>query len=155
MSEADILQAVKQNTLFGMVQCDIHVPDYLKTTFEEMTPIFKNTDISINDIGEHMKKYAEENNMMTQPCRSLIGSYFGKAILLTTPLLKWYLEHGLKVTKVHQVVEYLPNACFKPFGEQVSQAHCEGDVDADKAVLAETMKLPGNSGYGKTVTNED
>ena len=155
MTEEDILQAVKQNTLFGMVQCDIHVPDYMKAMFEEMTPIFKNTDISIDDIGEHMKKYAQENNMMSQPRRSLIGSYFGKAILLTTPLLKWYLEHGLIVTKVHQVVEYWPKACFKPFGEQVSQARREGDIDVDKAVLAETMKLLGNSGYGKTVTNKD
>ena len=26
--------------------------------------------------------------------------------LAISPLLKWYAQHGLKVTKIHQVVEY-------------------------------------------------
>jgi hypothetical protein len=63
-----------------------------------MCPIFKNIDISRDrDIGEFMKKYAEENDIMRQPRRSRIGSMIGKKILLATPLLKWYLEHGLQV----------------------------------------------------------
>ena len=45
---------------------------------------------------------------MAQPRRSLIGSMKGEKILLATPLLKWYLEHGLEVTKVHQVIEFTP-----------------------------------------------
>ena len=65
-----------------------------------MCPIFKKTEISRDDIGEFMKVYAEAHNIMTQTRRSLIGSMKGDKILLATPLLKWYLEHGLEVTKV-------------------------------------------------------
>ena len=49
-------------------------------------------------------KYAEENDVMKQARRSLIGSMFGEKILLATPLLKWYLEHGLEATRVYQVL---------------------------------------------------
>ena len=61
-----------------------------------------------------MKAYAEEHNIMAQPPRSLIGSMKGEKILLATPLLKWYLEHGLEVTKVHQVVEFTLSPVLNP-----------------------------------------
>ena len=62
-------------------------------------------------------------------------------MLLATPLLKWYLEHGLEVTKVHQVIEFTPEPCFKPFGDAVSDVRRAGDADPRKAVIADTMKL--------------
>ena len=106
-----------------------------------MCPIFKNTEISRDDIGEYMQTFAEEQNIMPQPRRSLIGSYFGEKILLATPLIKWYLAHGLEVTHIYQVVEYTPVPCFKPFGEAVSDARRAGDMDPNKGIIADTMKL--------------
>ena len=53
------------------------------------------------------------------------------------------------------IIEYEPNSCFRRFGESVSTARRAGDEDPDKAIIADTMKLLGNSGYGKTVTNVD
>ena len=38
---------------------------------------------------------------------------------------------------------------------QVAQARLDGDCDNDKAVIAETMKLIGNSSYGKLITNKE
>ena len=113
----------------------------------------KNTTISKDDIGPFMKEYADEHKILNQPRRSLIGSYFGKQLVFATPLLQWYLKQGLKVTNVTLVVEYQPSACFKDFGDRVSNARRQGDLDAAKAILAETMKLIGNSSYGKTITN--
>ena len=88
-----------------------------------------------------MQTFAEEENIMSQPRRSLVGSYFGEKILLASPLIKWYLEHGLEVTHIYQVVEYTPVPCFQPFGEAVSDARRAGDVDPNKAIIADTMKL--------------
>ena len=141
MSPERILSEVRHERLFGCVEVDIRVPDHLKEKFSEMCPIFKNTEISRDDIGEFMKAYAEEHNIMAQPRRSLIGSMKGEKILLATPLLKWYLEHGLEVTKVHQVIEFTPQPCFKPFGDAVSDARRAGDADPSKAIIADTMKL--------------
>ena len=155
MNEQQILETIEEGSLFGLVECDIKVPEHLRIHFEEMTPIFKNTNISLDDIGEPMKTYAEQNKLMSQPRRSLIGSYHGEKILLATPLLQWYLEYGLVVTKIYQVVQYWPENCFKKFGEEVSQARRDGDADPEQSIIADTMKLLGNSGYGKTITNKD
>ena len=88
-----------------------------------------------------MKSFAEENDLMPQPRRSLIGSLHGEKILLATPLLKWYLQHGLHVTKIYQVVEFTPKAVFKPFGDAVSDARRAGDRNPDCAIIGDTMKL--------------
>ena len=141
MSPERILREVRQDRLFGCVEVDIRVPEHLKEKFSEMCPIFKNTNISREDIGDFMKAYAEEHNIMAQPRRSWIESMKGEKILLATPLLKWYLEHGLEVTKVQQVVEFTPVPCFKPFGDAVSDARRAGDADSRKAIIADTMKL--------------
>ena len=85
----------------------------------------------------------------------LLGNFRGVKILLATPLLRWYLGHGLVVGRVYQIIEYEPNPCFRQFGESVSTTRRAGDEDPDKAIIADTMKLLGNSGYGKTVTNVD
>jgi hypothetical protein len=41
-----------------------------------------------------------------------VKQMWGK-IMVISPLLKWYVEHGLKVTQIHQVVEYTLAACFQ------------------------------------------
>ncbi|KAJ8017821.1 Krueppel-related zinc finger protein 1 [Holothuria leucospilota] len=155
LSQKRIVQAIRDDLIFGAIECDIHVPDELKPKFAEMCPIFKNTDISVDDIGKHMKNFAMEGNIMTKPRKSLIGSMFGEKILLATPLVKWYLDHGLQITRIYQVIEFTPKSCFKTFGEAVSDARREGDRNPSKAIIADTMKLIGNSSYGKTITNKE
>ena len=155
MTQNEILAAVIDGTLFGMIECDIHVPPELRPYFSEMQPIFKNANVSRDDIGPYMRQYAEEHDIMSTPRRMLVGSFHGIKLLLATPLLRWYLAHGLVVDRVYQVVSYEPNPCFQRFGESVSAARRAGDADPEKAIIADTMKLLGNSAYGKTVTNVD
>ena len=155
MTQQQIIAAVVDGTLFGMVECDVRVPEHLQDHFAEMQPIFKNTTVTRDDIGPFMRQYAEEHDIMSTPRRMLVGSFHGIKLLLATPLLRWYLAHGLVVDRVYQIVEYSPKPCFQHFGESVSTARRNGDVDPDKSIIADTMKLLGNSAYGKTVTNVD
>ena len=155
MTQQQIITAVVDGTLFGMIECDVRVPEHLQDHFAEMQPIFKNANVSRDDIGPFMRQYAEEHDIMSTPRRMLVGSYRGEKILLTTPLLRWYLAHGLVVDRVYQIIEYEPKPCFQNFGDSVSAARRAGDADPDKAIIADTMKLLGNSAYGKTVTNVD
>ena len=92
-----------------------------------------------------MQEYSKQHNIKDVPRRLLIGSYFGKKIGLTTSLLKWYLEHGLVITRIYTVVEYIPNAAFSSFVTQIAQCRLEGDRDNDKALIAEMSKLIGSS----------
>jgi hypothetical protein len=93
MSEDSILQAVMDEKLFGALEVDLHVPDDLKSKFSEMPLVFKNIDVSRDDIGDHMKVYAEEKGVMNQKRKCLIGSMYGEQIMVISPLLKWYVEH--------------------------------------------------------------
>ena len=153
------LKALKQDILndklFGFVQVDIETPEHLKEKFSEMTPIFKNTKIKFEDIGEFMQNYHKENDIKFNEGNKLIGSYFGKGIVLYTPLLKWYLQQGLEITKFHCAIKYTPKQSFKQFADEVSDARRSGDVDKAYELIAETMKLFGNSAYGKCITNKE
>ena len=120
-----------------------------------MTPIFKNVDVCLDDVGEFMQNYAKEHNIKDVPCRLLIGSYFRKENRAYTPLLKWYLEHGLVITRIYTTVKYIPNAAFSSFMTQIAQCRLEGGRNKDKALIAEMSKLVGNSSYGQTITNKE
>ena len=153
LSVAEIIEAVLQDRLFGLIRCDIKVPENLRDHFSEMPPIYKNTEVSREDIGPFMRAYAEEKNLLKQPRRTLIGSFIGEDIFLITPLLKWYLTHGLVVEEVHEIVEYKPGRAFKDFADTVTLHRREGDLDPQKSILADTFKLLGNSAYGKSLEN--
>lgn len=143
MSEKEILSAIIKDQLFGVAEVDIHVPDNLKAHFQEMTPVFKNTVVKEADIGEFMQQYLKETGQKFNDRRYLIGSMFGLKILLITPLIKWYIAHGLVVTKIHQVIEFCPKRCFRKFADQVSDDRRGGDTDSSFKARAETSKLIG------------
>ena len=50
------------------------------------TYLKKNANLSRDDIGEFMYSYATKHDILKQPRRSLIGSYYGEKIVLPTPL---------------------------------------------------------------------
>ena len=62
-------------------------------------------------------------------------------------LLNFYLSLGLQCTKFCQFVEYTPRKCFNNFVQSVVDARREGDENPHSGVVAETMKLLGNSSY--------
>ena len=155
MTEKEIIEAIRNDKFFGFVECDIAVPTHLMSKFHEMPPIFKNVNISRDNLSQHMRCFAEENGMLKTPQRSLIGSMFGKKILLLTSLLQWYIKHGLEISKIYQIVQFKRSKCFLRFGEEVCDARREGDVDPSKKIIGETSKLSGNVIYGVTITNKE
>ena len=65
------------------------------------------------------------------------------------------LQHGLVITNFHVGIEYTATKCFQKIADEVSDARRAGDVDKAYDLIAETMKLFGNSAYGKTITNKE
>ena len=58
LSTDSLLAKTKDGSLFGYVQCNLNVPDELKSKFANFPPIFIKTEVGRNNIGEHMKNYA-------------------------------------------------------------------------------------------------
>ena len=59
----------KSGSLFGYIQCDLVVPDELKSQFANFPPIVKNTEVGRNDFGDYMNNYAIENEILKYPHR--------------------------------------------------------------------------------------
>ena len=58
LTEYQLLGGIKKGNLFGYVQCEIEVPEDLRANIANFPPLFKNTLVSENDIGDLMKIYA-------------------------------------------------------------------------------------------------
>ena len=160
VTEKQILDGVRSGVLFGFVQVDICVPEQWPTElenppalspkeyFSEQSPIFCTSEIPFEAFGEHMQNYVEEMGLGKQPRVLLVGGMAAEEILIATPLLQWYLKHGLEVKKVHQVVEYQRRRCFEGLADTISAARRAGDTNPDSKIMAETNKTIGNACYG-------
>ena len=91
---------------------------------------------------------------MKTPRRCLVSLHQADKVMLPTPLLRWYLEHGLKVARIYKVMQFRPRAWLKHVGDDIIQTRRAGDTDPQQAVIAALKKLFGNSLYGKTVTDK-
>ena len=85
---------------------------------------------------------------MVQPERMLISSFHLNNGTLITPLLLFYLKHGLVCKKIHPFVQYIPKKCFNTVVQSAVNARHQGDENPNLSLVAETMKLLANSSYG-------
>ena len=83
--------------MFVYVQCDLEVPDGLKFKFSNFFPMIKNFKVTRADIGDYVREYATENNLLKQPQRMLILSWkMGKSILLYSIFISVFVWHAWK-----------------------------------------------------------
>ena len=122
LSEEKLLPGIIDGQLFGYGQCDIEVPEHLRSYFSNFPPTFKNTVVSRDNIGNLMSKNAEKENIMPQPRRMLISSFFLTNGTIITPLLLFYLQLGLVCKKIHRFVQYTPRNCFNNFVQSAVDA---------------------------------
>ena len=147
-----LTRGVLNGSLFGFAQVDIEVPSELYEKFNEMSPLFVVQQIPNDQIPEHMHEYLRKTGRKRiSGTRKLCGLMAAKKILLYTPLLKWYLDHGLTVTAFHQFLKYERGKPFAWFPEEVADARRQADKDPDKRIMGDTAKLKANSFYGKMI----
>ena len=102
-----LTEGVQNSSLFGFAQVDIKVPVDFYDRFSEISPLFVVMEIPDKQIPAHMDDYLKKTGWKRIPGTSkLCGVMEAKEILLYTPVLKWYLDHGLKVTGFYQFLEY-------------------------------------------------
>ena len=117
-----------------------------------MPPLFVVQEIPDCDIPEEMKMYKEKTGRKTvKRTKKLLGVMRATKILLYTPVLEWYLQHGLRMTAVHQLIEYEPGMSFSWFPEEMANARCEADKDPLKKQHGNVARSKRNSFYGKMI----
>ena len=150
----EIIQNVLNDKLFGFFEVDIEVPEQKRKRFSEFCPLFVISEVPEDQIPQHMQDYKiNTGRKKIKNNKKLLGVMKAEKILLYSPLLKWCLNHGLQVTKIHRYISYTPGRPFKWFPEEVSSARRAADQDKNKKQLGDTAKLKGNSFYGKMIEN--
>ena len=119
----------------------------------DATP-FCNSEVKFEDMGAFMQQYVRDHGLLGKPCCFLLSGMRAEKILLSSPYLKWLLQKRLIVTKLHQVIEYTPQCCFRKFMQEVSDTCCAGDIDNAQKIITDTMKPIGNSGHGSPIMDK-
>ena len=100
----EIIQNVLNDKLFGFFEVDIEVPEQKRKRFSEFCPLFVISEVPEDQIPQHMKDYKiNTGRKMIKNNKKLLGVMKTEKILIYSPLLKWYLNHGLQVTKNSQI----------------------------------------------------
>ena len=166
ISKKTILDSVINGELTGLIQVDIEVPEKWPhgkerevspyEYFSEMSPIFCNSNVHFDYWGSTMQSHtlSKKAGEFSESRKLLVGGMAAKKIFLATNLLKWYLDKGLHVSEIYEVVEYKFEKCFEGFCDYISDARRQGDVEPSKEILGETCKILGNASYGSLLLDK-
>jgi hypothetical protein len=100
-----------------------------------------------------MKNYFKVTGRKIPKGKLLLSSMKGEKILLYTQLIKWYIAHDIKITKIYKKIVCKVGKPFAWFLDEVTERRRAGDKDENAKILGDTHKLWGNSGPGKTLEN--
>ena len=148
---AQLIQRLKERTWFGFAEVDIERPEAFWPKFEEMCSFLYNKGVPIEAVPKKMADYLKSTGRTRGNRKKLVGVLSAEKLLVYTPLLSWYVDHGAVVKAVHRTIDYQAGKIFPWFVEQVTEARRTGDVEKSKALLAKVFKLLGNSSYGKLI----
>ena len=146
-----LIRRLKAGEWFGFAEVDIEIPNPLRPKFAEMCPFFYNKRVPPKAVPKHMEEYLARTGRQRGDGRKLVGALSAERMLVYAPLLLWYVNHGAVVTEVYRTIDYQPGKIFTWFVDQVTEARRTGDAESSKALLAEVLKLLGNSAYGKLI----
>jgi len=106
-----------------------------------MPPIFVNREVPEVAVPEEMMDYLTRTGQKRTTGKKLLGVMDADGVLLYTPLLRWYIEHGLELQDVYTTIDYQPEKILAWFVDEVTKACRMGDIDKEKAIFAEVFKL--------------
>ena len=143
-----LLNGVCRGKFTGALEVDIEVPGSHCKYFEEFSPLFVTSEIKVEDLSP------EQRESLPEKLKSKVQLVPGMKAEKDASLLKWYMEHGLEVTKVHCAIEFEYSPIFQEFIDNRTQKRREATLAGNTSEAA-LHKLIGNSAYGCTLLNKE
>ena len=153
-SENDILNGIRSGILFGYIICDVQSPEAVVKNWKNFPLIIKRQTINASNVSpkilEQIKREYEKPELFKR--NTLIQCFNDENHLLFTPLAKFYLEEGIKISNIRTFVQFYPDTCLKPFIDKVTKMRINAEMNK-KPLKGATAKIIGNSGYGLVSNN--
>ena len=133
------------------VECDLEYPDKLHDAHNDYPMAPERMEIKKEMISEKQ----EELTLSYEPARGGNSSKLvttllpKKKMVLHSMVLKYYLDHGMKLSKIYRVIRFNQAPWLKPYIEKNSTLRAAAKNDFEK----DFFKLMNNAIYGKTCEN--
>ena len=145
-SEESLIKAIKENDVFGFIECDVETPENIRKNFGSFLfpPVIQRMELDESNMSAYMKERTieEEKNFNFS---TVVQTYSGKKIFLLTSLAKFYLEKGMVISNITKFIQYQPGKALLPFQQKVYNMRVEATKAKDES-KATVSKLFGNSG---------
>ena len=152
-----LISHVRKGLVYGFMIVDVEqLQSADKWRKLNWPPLMQKSQIFYDDLPPWMRDLYDVSDF---PKETIVQRMHAKNLLLHTSLLKFYMENGFYVKKVHRFFEYQGARCFEKVFDTVYKARVEAtqvanDKNAtseDKAAAemkATAVKLVSNSMYG-------
>ena len=151
-SENEIIAGIMEEKLFGFIVCTVKSPPSVVEKMKEFPPIIKRLKVTDTHLTTFMKEQVkmEKPNLKKFERETLVQCFNATDHLLLTSLAKFYMENGIKISKITQFIQYIPSKCLLPFVNHVTKMRVEAETPPNiQPMKGNTAKIYGNSGYGK------
>ena len=167
IAPGEIISAVERGDFFGLLEIDLTTPEHVRSRFRQINfgTIFNRLAVTEPMLSEKMKNALPIKKFPLAPQLTLV--FEAEKYLVTSETLKFYIELGLIVTKVHSCIEFQrarPLDKFITKGMRnfyllififtsVTEKRIEATRNNQKAMI-NCYKLVGNSCYGRLGESE-
>ena len=130
-SEQEILDGIVDESLFGFIIADISVTEPAFERWKDFPPVLRRMTITEEHLPEIMKKtFKKENPEMRKFERETLCQVFNASDqVILTPLVKFYLEQGFKISNVTTFVQFISFPALLPFCQHVTQMRIDAELN--------------------------
>ena len=148
------VMAVEDNGDLGYgLEVDLHYPEHLHKLHNDLPLAPEKMDIFYNDLSEYSKECLDniyKGNPKRYHAQKLAGTFRDKKNYFThIKNLKYYLDQGLIVTKIHRIIEFEQ----EDFMTEFIDYSAEKRKKSKSAFKCRVAKLIANATYGRFIMN--
>ena len=153
LSEKKIMKYTDEDEVGYILEVDLEYPKELHDLHKDypLAPeIMTINENMLSPVQKEIHRYFYQKEASDEKTNKLILNVMDKKkYVLHISALQFYLQHGLKLKKVHRAISFKQKAFLKPFIEFNTEKRKQANNEFEK----DLFKLMNNSVYGKTMEN--
>ena len=148
---SETILAMSESAQSGMIlEVDLEYPDCLHDQHRDFPLAPEHLTITSNMLSDYQKSILQQNQTKHHESRKLVPNLYPKSHYIVHYInLKFYLSHGLKLTKIHRILRFQQEPWLKSF---ITFNTLQRSLATSK-FSKDLFKLINNATFGKTMEN--